>query len=493
MSRETDMTKKSEHAGGQTVRLPGSARAVALHDQLYRYAEDLQQLIERNSDLEAHYQQLRATSSRLAESRDELDRLLSSSRDIHIVTDAAGVIVQSNPAGQMLAPLQALVGRKLQDWVLPSHLKNFRALLQSAADHGDSSEPGVELHLHRDNVDAPTLIVAAMVLAVRREGNLHFLHWVIRDVTHLRESEFETQLSTMVFKSSAEGILVTDLEGEIIAVNPAFSRITGYSAAEAIGRNPRMLSSGLQSREFYIEFWRALHDEGLWQGELFNRRKSGEIYPEWLTVTAVRDAEGRVISYIAVLSDLSRLLAAEKHLAYLAHYDTLTGLPNRHLFQDRLERTISQSKRTGAQFTLIFIDLDNFKRVNDTHGHIVGDGVLKEQANRLASTVRESDTVARLGGDEFVILAPGLIGATEIGRFCSKLVAAIGQPMLIEEHLLIIGGSFGCAEFPNHGNDGISLVRCADDAMYQAKRAGGGRHAIYDSGQTPVRQVKEPK
>jgi diguanylate cyclase (GGDEF)-like protein len=254
-----------------------------------------------------------------------------------------------------------------------------------------------------------------------------------------------------------------------------------------------MLSSGLQSREFYIEFWRALHDEGLWQGELFNRRKSGEVYPEWLTVTAVRDAEGRVISYIAVLSDLSRLLAAEKHLAYLAHYDTLTGLPNRHLFQDRLERTISQSKRTGTQFTLIFIDLDNFKRVNDTHGHIVGDGVLKEQAKRLASTVRESDTVARLGGDEFVILAPGLVGATEIGHFCSKLVAAIGQPMLIEEHILVIGGSFGCAEFPNHGNDEISLLRCADDAMYQAKRAGGGRHAIYDSGQPPVQQVKEPK
>lgn len=479
MNQEHETSDNSRPMPGQSVRLPGSTRSVALHDQLYRYAEDLQQMIERNGKLEAHYDALRETCDKLSESRDELDRLLHASRDIHVVTDPAGTIVQTNPAAQILGACDGMAGCSLEAWVQPAYLADFLALQQGAAADGALGDRDCELHLTRKIPGEPTIIVIASVIGVRREGELHFLHWILHDVTHMREAEFETRLSSMVFKSSAEGIIITDVAGDILAVNPAFTRITGYTAAEVIGRNPRLLSSGVQSPGFYAEFWRALREEGVWQGEIFNRRKDGEIYPEWLNVTAVRGGDGQILSYIAVLSDLSRLMAAEKQLAYLAHYDSLTKLPNRHLFGDRLDRAIAQARRAGQKFSLLFVDLDRFKPINDSFGHIVGDGVLKEVAARLQGGVRESDTVARLGGDEFVIIAPGLCGEAEIGRLCAKLIDAISRPLSIDSRELSVGGSFGCAVFPDHGTDGLALLKRADDAMYRAKQVGGGCYALF--------------
>ncbi len=479
MSEKTEADDNSRPMQGQSARLPGITRSAALHDQLYRYAEDLQQLIERNGRLERHFETLRESCDQLTESRDELDRILHASRDIHIVTDPAGIIVQINPAAERLAPRDTMMGCKLESWIQSSHRGDFLALQQETSSARADFVHERELYLNSKFTGSPTIIVIASVIGVRRDGELHFLHWVLRDVTHMRETEFESRLSSMVFKSSAEGIIITDIEGEILAVNPAFTRITGYSSAEVIGKNPRLLNSGIQSRDFYVEFWRALREEGVWQGEVYNRRKNGEIYPEWLNVTTVRGNDGKILSYIAVLSDLSRLLAAEKQLAYLAHYDALTQLPNRHLFSDRLELGIAQAKRAGQRFALLFVDLDNFKPVNDTYGHLAGDIVLKEIATRLVTSVRESDTVARLGGDEFVIIAPGLSGEAEIGRLCAKLIEAIGRPIPVEGRHLIISASFGCAVFPEHGNDALTLLKRADDTMYRAKKAGGGHYALF--------------
>lgn len=212
---------------GQSARLPGSARSVALHDQLYRYAEDLQQMIERNGKLEAHYEALRETCNQLSEGRDELDRLLHASRDIHVVTDPSGAIVQANPAAERLGPRDSMVGLKLEAWVQPAYIAAFLALQQGTATNGTLGDRECELHLTSGLPGNPTMIVIASVIGVRRDGELHFLHWILRDVTHVRESEFETRLSSMVFRSSAEGIIITDVEGEILAVNPAFTRITG--------------------------------------------------------------------------------------------------------------------------------------------------------------------------------------------------------------------------------------------------------------------------
>ena len=486
MNNKSDALDTSLPAGGQTVRLSGAARSVALHDQLYRYAEDLQQMVERNGELEAHYETLRESSERLIESREELDELVRSSRDIHIVTGADGTILQSNPAGVALAPLTRLTGRKLDNLVLPSHREAFLSLQSEAIEGVESPKSGHEMHLRREGGEDSPLIVSAQALAVRKDGEVRYLHWILRDMTHQREAEFETQISTMVFKHADEGVMITDIEGTILVVNPAFCRITGYSAEEVLGQTPHILSSGKQDAAFYAAFWQELRENGSWQGEVYNRRKNGDVYPEWLTVSAARDADGGILSYIAVFTDLSRLLRAEKRLSYLAHHDSLTGLPNRLLFQDRLAQTLAQAKRSCIQFTLIFIDLDNFKPINDTLGHAVGDRVLQEAANRLSGSVRECDTVARLGGDEFVILAPGLAGDTDIGGLCRKMIDALRQPIQAQGNELSIGGSFGCAEYPNHGDDEVLLLKCADMAMYKAKAAGGNSYAIYEGGALSV-------
>jgi diguanylate cyclase (GGDEF)-like protein/PAS domain S-box-containing protein len=468
-------------AGNQTARQLGRTQSVSLHDQLYRYAEDLQQMIERNGALESHCELLRESSVRLQESREVLDDLMRYTSDIHIVTDAAGTIVQSNPAVAVMAPQLRLAGDKLLNWVMPAHRDRFLSLQAGVIKGRELPEKDLEIHLRREADPAVPLIVAAQVVAVRRAEEVIYLHWILRDVTHLRETEFESRVSSMVFNSATEGVIITDIEGVIIAVNPAFSRITGYSAEEALGRNPRFLNSGLQDAAFYTDFWRALRDNGNWQGEIYNRKKNGEVYPEWLTVNAARGPEGQILTYIAVFTDLSRLFREEKRLAYLAHHDTLTNLPNRLLLQDRLKQTLSQARRFAQAFSLIFIDLDRFKAINDTHGHQAGDQVLQEAGRRLAAAVREVDTVARLGGDEFVILAPGLVGNADIDGFCTKILEVLTEPISLQSASVSIGGSLGCVEYPHYGEDEASLLHLADLAMYRAKAAGGNTYAIYGS------------
>lgn len=469
---------------GEKPRLPGASREVTVHEQMYRYAEDLQQMLERQQTLEENCASLRDACSRLAESRDVLDSLIGHSADLHVVTDLAGVILQCNPASSVIAPMRDLLGSNLRNWVQGSYRDNFDALRESAL-HSTDTAAQWELRLRSSAEVGPGLIVSAHALAVQREGEVRNLYWVLRDVTRFREVEFESQISTMVFNTATEAVMITDLEGEILAVNPAFSRITGYSAEEAVGRMPRMLRSGLHDEGFYREFWKSLKDAGTWQGEIFNRRKSGEIYPGWLTVNAAHDSDGRVLSYVAVFSDLTRILQTERRLAYLAHHDMLTGLPNRLMFQDRLEHTLTQARRSGQPFTLIFIDLDRFKQINDSLGHEMGDIVLKEAAARLSSSVREADTVARLGGDEFVIIAPGLAGEAQIGLVATKLIDSLCLPIDIGDQQLFIGGSLGCASYPAHGDSDSLLLRHADAAMYRAKAAGGNTYMIHDPGKSP--------
>jgi PAS domain S-box-containing protein len=312
----------SAPAGGQTQRLPGSTRAAALHDQLYRYAEDLQEMADRHDALEKQYEALRESSARLEQSRAVLDGLMQSSRDIHIVTDGAGRILVCNPASAALAPPQRLAGGNLQDWVLPAHHARVLALMSCAGQSDGVTGRECELHLCREDPAAPLLIVSALALAVLGEGEVRRLHWIMRDITLLRVTEFESLISSVVQKSVAEGVMVTDIEGEILAVNRAFSQITGYGEDEVIGRSPRLLGPGLQDESFYTDFWRALRENSLWQGEVSNRRKNGEIYPVWMTVNAARDADGSVLAYIAVFADLTRLREAENRLADLAWRDT---------------------------------------------------------------------------------------------------------------------------------------------------------------------------
>ena len=453
-----------------------------LHDQLFRYAEDLQESIDRCARLERQNRDLRETCTWLEGSRRQLDDVVRGSRDIHVITDRMGTILQCNPAAAVLAPVQRLAGDNLGAWVLADYRDYFHKQRAKAVAKKSHDDNQWEMHLRHVNDDSLPLIVSTRVLPLYKNSQVYGLHWILQNITCLRETECESQIATTVLKTAAEGIMITNPKGVIMAVNPAFTQITGYSAEEAIGHNANFLRSGVQDGAFYADFWNSLHENGSWQGELYNRKKSGEMYPEWLNVSSATDNEGNVVSYVALFSDISRLLRAEKRLAYLAHYDLLTSLPNRHLFQDRLTQVLANAKRSGIAFTLIFIDLDKFKEINDSSGHHTGDRVLQEASKRLLGVIREVDTVARLGGDEFVVIAPGLSGDDNIAQLCRKAIDALVQPMLIDGNNHSISGSFGCAEYPKHGEDDSTLLRNADNAMYLAKAAGGSGYVIHEAG-----------
>jgi diguanylate cyclase (GGDEF)-like protein/PAS domain S-box-containing protein len=480
------ISSSSELDAAQALRQPVRPHDLTLHDQLYRYAEDLEQSIEKCLLLETQCKELTDTCAWLDESRRELDKLVFGSKNIHFLTDTIGTILHSNPAASALASPLRLAGCNLGEWVLADFMDNFHHVRANAVAEKTQAADEWELHLRQSSNTTTPMIVAVRVVALYRHGKVNALHWVMRNITYLREIEFDSQISTLVFKGAAEGVMITDIDGEIITVNPAFTQITGYEAEEAIGRNVHFQSSGVQDEAFYAEFWRVLREKGVWQGELYNRRKSGEMYPEWLSISAARNLDGRVLSYVAMFSDVSRLLRAEKRLEYMAHYDTLTGLPNRHLFEDRLDQALANGKRSGIPFTLIFIDLDDFKKINDSFGHHAGDKVLQAAGKRLQASIREIDTVSRLGGDEFVVIAPGLNGSEDIARVCSKAIEALVQPIDLDGKEVKIGGSFGCAQYPQDGDDASTLLKCADKAMYCAKAAGGNVHVIHEAASLSV-------
>lgn len=475
---------QSPPAGGQTQRIAGASREARLHDQLYRYADDLRDMMESQTAFQAKYDVLRESFERIAESRQMLSTLVQQSQDMHIVTDARGVIRSCNPASERIAPSVDFLGSSLEAWVTPAAREKFvqlHATALSGSGAPNLARDAEELVFRRDNPNLPMLIGTAQVFPLRLDNENTLLHWNIRDVTAIRKTEFENKISAMVFRHAIEGVMITDADGKIIAVNPAFSRITGYEASEVLGRKPSILKSGVQDESFYVRLWGDLADTGFWQGEIYNRRRSGEIYPEWLTISSVRDAAGQAMSYIAVFSDLSRVLEAEKRLAHLASHDFLTGLPNRMLFNDRLAQCIEQSRRSDQPFTLLYLDLDRFKHINDTYGHRVGDIIVVETAHRLIESMRSADTVARIGGDEFVMIAPALHGEREIGRVCEKIIHSVSAPMCVEGEEHFIGASIGCIEFPLHAIDQAELMQLADAAMYRAKERGGNTFEIHSA------------
>ena len=281
--------------------------------------------------------------------------------------------------------------------------------------------------------------------------------------------------------ASKEGILVTDAETKILRVNDAFTTITGYPAEEAVGQTPRLLSSGRQDKVFYQAMWDSLTETGAWEGEIWNRRKSGDLYPEILKITAVRDAQGVVTNYVAMLTDISSSKIASEDIRNLAFYDPLTHLPNRRLLLDRLKQVLASNARSGKRGALLFLDLDHFKTLNDNLGHYVGDLLLQQVAERLTSSVRESDTVARLGGDEFVILLNELNNDTiesgaQTQEVVDKIMLSINQPFQLEAHQYSITASVGIALIDGENMAPETLLEQADIAMYQAKS--GGRNAM---------------
>ncbi|KJV24715.1 hypothetical protein VI06_21410 [Aquitalea magnusonii] len=293
-------------------------------------------------------------------------------------------------------------------------------------------------------------------------------------IQHERSSK-QQKLSSLVYLHSSDGIVVSDKDKLIEAVNPAFERITGYTAAEVIGQEISMLRAERLSQNFIQGMWQMLLATGAWQGEYWIRHKNGEAIPLSLSINSIWDEEGNVQKRLAVFTDISAKMAAEAQIHYLAHHDLLTDLPNRMLFTERLSQVLTLSLQQRSQFALLFIDLDNFKPVNDTHGHAVGDQLLKQAAARMQACVRESDTIARLGGDEFVAILPGAGTIEDARRVAEKIGKALKKPFSVEEQDIAISSSIGGALYPKDGTDADQLIRHADHAMYQAKAAGRNR------------------
>ncbi|MGE5468197.1 MAG: EAL domain-containing protein [Ignavibacteria bacterium] len=297
----------------------------------------------------------------------------------------------------------------------------------------------------------------------------------------VRERTARLRLAASVFENTSEGVVVTDEEARIVSVNAAFTEITGYAAEEAIGQKPNLLRSDHHDADFYRAMWKSLLETGRWQGEIWNRRKSGEAFLEWLTINRIPATDGIPCSYVSVFNDITEQRRKDEHIRHLAFHDPLTGLPNRALLLDRLQHAIRRAQRESSRLALLFIDLDRFKGINDTLGHDVGDELLRRVAGRIKARLRGMDTIARMGGDEFVVLLEDIEEPEHCAALAGEIIADVSLPLEIQGHDIRIGTSVGIACFPEDGGDALTLMKHSDTAMYAAKAEGRGIYRFFQA------------
>lgn len=314
-------------------------------------------------------------------------------------------------------------------------------------------------HVRKDGQVFP---VEVLLTAISTNPERRIIHTVWRDITERKRSESEGNLAATVFRHTADGILITNASADIISVNQAFSDITGYAAHEVIGQNPRLLKAGRHDNEFYHAMWQRIAGQGVWKGEIWNRRKNGEIFPTWQTITSIRSNTGETLNYVSVFSDITEVKQAQERLERLAHFDEVTGLPNRVLFNKRVTLALNRAVHDNSKIAIILFDLDGFKNVNDSFGHPIGDYLLRILAQRLNHCIRTEDTLARLGGDEFALLVVGLESGDDTIQVIRAILEVSQQPFLIEGHTILISSSIGVSVFPDDAFEGTDLMRNAD-------------------------------
>lgn len=347
--------------------------------------------------------------------------------------------------------------------------------IERALDNGDDvSNRLIELKIP----GVGTKWVLASYLRLEYEHQPAVLEWFY-DITDRKRIEDELQLAALVYQNSGEAIEVVDENNRIIAINPAYTEMTGYSEEDVLGMSPNVLSSGHHDKAFYEAMWRELNTTGHWQGEIWNRRKEGDVFPIWVTINAVYNESGSVHRRVAIFSDISKKKQAEELIWRQANYDALTGLPNRRMFRDRLEQELKKTHRSEQEMALLFIDLDRFKEVNDTLGHHIGDDLLIEAARRIEGCVRESDTVARLGGDEFTVIISQLSGSEHVEEIASTILGSLLDPFYLDDEKIHISASIGITLYPADGVEIDQLLKNADQAMYVAKQQGRNRYSYF--------------
>jgi diguanylate cyclase (GGDEF)-like protein/PAS domain S-box-containing protein len=372
---------------------------------------------------------------------------------------------------------EELIGHLAMEFVHPEDV----AAVRLAIDKVIMGSGSVTVRFRRHHKDGHYVWVETAINVIRGpEDKPLELVVAARDITAQKQADDRLQLAGSVFAETTEGILITDVDVNIIDVNPAFTDITGYQRDEVLGRNPRLLQSGYHDNEFYENIWTALKENGRWQGEILDRRKDGAVQPQQTTISAIRDDEGRVIRYLSVFSDISERKREQERMEHLAYHDALTRLPNRVLLTDRLEQALARAARNDTLVAVCYLDLDAFKPVNDQYGHKAGDVVLRRVARCLELGVRGQDTVARLGGDEFVLVLD-VRTRNEWEPIVERVLATISEPSdLGEGHCAVVSACIGVAVFPYDGPNAETLLRHADEALYAAKRAGHGQVRLYE-------------
>ncbi|WP_051321307.1 putative bifunctional diguanylate cyclase/phosphodiesterase [Chrysiogenes arsenatis] len=492
------MFRGSDSHGGYRKELRERANTILSQhnpDTEQSICDDLKTLIHDLSvhqvELELQNEELHRTQQQLELARNSFSRLYHHAPVGYLTLDRNGMILQANAtfAGMLQGDLAELLGKPVGHILHADDRDQFFARYQPffkypdgkvlqtrimrhdktffyARIAGRSEEAGVQLAPH--NPAMPVVLISLI------------------DVTDQVETQYELQIAAIAFNAQ-EGMCITDTAGNVLRVNPAFCKLTGYAAEEVVGKNPRILKSGRHDDFFYKRMWEQLRQNNFWQGEIWNRRKNGKIYPEWLCISAVLNDAGEPVHYVATFSDISYNKEAEAEIHRLAFYDYLTGLPNRRMFQERLQQALASCHRTKHHGALFLIDLDNFKTLNDVHGHEMGDQLLIEVSRRLRSILRECDTVARLGGDEFVILAEDLSQdesavLAQAEKIAEKIRLSINEPFRLGELEYQTTPSIGIGLFYDNNMRGDELLRRADAAMYQAKGAGRNTLRFFDPG-----------
>lgn len=423
--------------------------------------------------------------SAMHEAEQRLRTLIDNMPDVVLFKDGEGRWVEANHAAQRVFDLTPGIYRGKTDGeiALKKPLQSYMLNLFQQSDHvaWESRESHRSDEILHDQDGREQVFDTIKAPIFHPDGSRRGLVIIGRDVTDRKQAERDLALAKQVFEHSAESIVVTDRNNCIVSVNPAFVHTTGYAAEDVIGKKPSVLRSGAHDEHFYEVMWSAILTKGNWSGEIIDRRKDGSTYPKWLSISAVRGADGEIENFIALFSDISERKAVEQRIRYLAEHDFLTGLPNRVLLTDRVSQAITFARRNRTRLALMFLDLDRFKSINDTLGHNVGDELLRAVTKRLLAHVRASDTVSRLGGDEFVLLLLEVVDEESVARLARNLLDALVEPVLVGEHELNVSGSIGIAMYPEHGQDIDTLMKSADTAMYQAKAAGRNAYAFFSA------------
>lgn len=429
--------------------------------------------------LASHLSNLSLTNLKLMESQGQMETLINTLPDPVWLKDTEGVFLSCNRAFESMlgAPAAKIIGKTDDDFCSAEQASFFRQKDREAI---IAAEPQVTEEWFTPSHGGHPALLETIKIALPGLGGIpRGILGIARDITERKRAEDSHRLMSKVFSDSGEAIMITDASNRILATNREFTKLTGYSQEEAIGRNPSFLSSGETPREIFDEMWHSLAETDHWQGELWDRRKSGETYPKRLSISVVKGADGKIVNYIANFENITDRRAAEDNMRYLAHHDALTGLPNRFSLYERMDQLIAFARRFETSVAVMLIDLDGFKAINDTFGHNSGDQLLVQVAKRLQQFVRESDIVARLGGDEFVVVLSGVGNTGDVAMVAGKIVEQVSAPYTAAGNELRTSPSIGICFYPGHGADTSELLKYADIAMYHAKAAGKGNFQFY--------------